>query len=160
MIFLETERLRLVSCPAETGHDELARCLGVRVPAEWPLELADLLPAYSAELRADAELEGWGPWLMVAKDEETLVGDLGFTGRPDAEGAVEIGYSVLPPWRRRGYATEAVRELLTWVLERPGVTHVVAGCEPGNGGSIGVLEKVGMKLVGESESILSWELRP
>lgn len=160
MIALETERLRLVTCPADTGHDELARDLGVRVPPEWPLELADLLPAYAAELRADPTLEGWGPWLMVAREEQTLVGDLGFTGRPDAEGGVEIGYSVLPAWRRRGYATEAVRELLRWVSAQSGVTHVVAGCEPTNAGSVRVLENVGMRLVGESAEILSWELRP
>jgi hypothetical protein len=35
----------------------------------------------------------WDIWLMIHGAERTVISDLGFKGRPDREGTVEIGYS-------------------------------------------------------------------
>ena len=45
--------------------------------------------------------------------ERSLVGSGGYFGPPGREGVVEIGYSVLPEWQRRGYATEIVNSLVS-----------------------------------------------
>ena len=47
-------------------------------------------------------------------------------GGPDATGTVEIGYSVLEEYQRRGYASEAVEALVAWAFLRPGVRRVAA----------------------------------
>lgn len=156
MTAVETERLRLVPYPPVEA-DEIAPALGVHVPPEWPAEVLDILPAYLDELRRDPALLGWGPWVMIESAERTLVGDLGFTGKPDAGGSVEIGYSVLPEYRRRGYASEAVGALLTWALDQPRVTRVVAATGRDNAASLGVLRRVGMQLVGETGGVLNFE---
>jgi ribosomal-protein-alanine N-acetyltransferase len=51
-----------------------------------------------------------------------MVGNVGFHGPPgvnatDSEGALELGYGVLPEHRRQGYASEAVEGLISmpWV---------------------------------------------
>lgn len=44
----------------------------------------------------------------------------------DANGVIEIGYSVLPEWQRRGYAREIVKALLTHAYTIEDVTKVIA----------------------------------
>lgn len=100
--------------------------------------------------------DGWGDWLMLA--DTTRVGDLGFRGPPDEDGTVEIGYRVQDEHRRCGYASEAAGALVRWALSQDGVARVVATCERTNTGSIGVLERIGMRCVLERHGMLRWEL--
>src|SRR6266508_1168344 len=141
MLQIESDRLRLVPCSvavaqaAIADRAQLAAALGIRVPDDWPAEdLRDFLPASG----------------------QTLIGDIGFKGPPDATGAVEIGYSVLPAFRRRGYATEAARALVGWAAAQPGVRRVTAECLADNSASIRVLEKAGLRQVGRDEHGLKW----
>ena len=155
---LRTERLRLVPCPREWHPEQLEQALGIRVPRDWPLDdLREILPDYVAALSDDEQIGGWGPWLMIDA-ADTVVGDLGFTGRPDADGDVEIGYSVLPAYRGNRYASEAVHTLVEWALEQPGVIRVEAACASDNAPSIRVLERAGFRRVSELDGKLLWEL--
>ncbi|MHB8649207.1 MAG: GNAT family N-acetyltransferase, partial [Gaiellaceae bacterium] len=68
------------------------------------MTLLDVLPLQAAAAPSD---ECFGVWVMIERDTGTVVGDVGFIGPPDESGIVEVGYSVIPDRRRRGYATEA-----------------------------------------------------
>lgn len=56
-----------------------------------------------------------------------------------------IGYCVLPGYRRRGYATEILRQSLV-IARATAVTRVLVTCDDGNTGSIAVIERCGGKL--------------
>ena len=64
------------------------------------------------------------------------------------EGTAEIGYSVLPQFQGRGYATEIVVGLVRWALGQPGVARVVAETEWANPASVRVLTKAGFAPAG------------
>lgn len=130
--------------------------VGAHVPADWPGDVGALLTPYAAKLAADCEELGWGPWLAVDPALGQVVGDLGFKGRPGPDGIVELGFSTVEAHRRKGYASEAGRALVTWALEQPGVTDVLADCLPDNTGSIRTLERIGFTRVGERDELLRW----
>jgi ribosomal-protein-alanine N-acetyltransferase len=133
--------------------------LGVRVPDDWPAEdLRDFLPVYGQIVDQQAARQGWGIWLMLESSENTLVGDIGFKGAPDALHTAEIGYSVLQAFQGRGYATEAARALVAWGLGQPGVERIVANCRVDNAASIRVLEKSGLRRTGRDREDLTWEI--
>jgi ribosomal-protein-alanine N-acetyltransferase len=165
-MLLRTKRLDLLPCSFQVAQavvqdrDGLKSLLGVQVPDNWPAQdLQEFLPTYAQQLQADPSLLGWGTWLMIHRAERTVIGDLGFKGRPDDEGTVEIGYSVLPAYRRQGFASEAVRALVDWALAQQGVRGIVAECNADNTPSIHVLEKVGMQRLETGGTLLRWEVR-
>ncbi|MEH1780958.1 MAG: GNAT family N-acetyltransferase [Nostoc sp.] len=81
---------------------------------------------------------------------------------PDATGSptdsVELGYQVVPSYRRQGYASEAAKAMADWTLYQPGMKKVTAGCNADNIGSKRVLEKIGMRLIETRGKVLIWEL--
>lgn len=159
---LQSERLELFplapAAAAALPDDRAgaAAAIGAELSPDWPgADLFDVLPLQSA---TGAEQAQYGVWVIVERQTGTVVGDVGFLGPPRADGTVEIGYSVVPGRRRRGYATEAVRALLAWVREQPGVDAIVARCDLNNAASIRTLERVGFSRRASAHGQLHWRL--
>jgi ribosomal-protein-alanine N-acetyltransferase len=120
----------------------------------WPLpDILDLMPGHAAR---SPETAPFGIWVMIEAPTNIVVGDIGFFGPPDASGEMEMGYSVVPSRRRRGYATEAARALVAWALDREGMTAIVAGTDPDNVGSQRVLERAGFARTGATATEVRW----
>jgi predicted acetyltransferase len=54
-----------------------------------------------------------------------------------------IGYTVVPEFRRRGYATEMLQQSVAIARQRFGLTRVLVTCDDDNVGSIRTIEKNG-----------------
>ena len=76
------------------------------------------------------------------------VGIAEYKGAPNDDGVVEVGYSVLRQFRRRGYASEAVAALIGRAFRDPPVSRVAAETYPHPAASIGVMLKNGLQFVG------------
>ena len=58
---------------------------------------------------------------------------------------VDIGYAFLPRFWSKGYAVESALAVKQYAHDVIGLKRIVAITDPGNLGSIRVLEKIGMK---------------
>ncbi len=177
---IATPRLELIAATVEIARAEIhdrarfAALLGTPVPAVWPPPLNDeasmrwLLTA----VERDPGAVGWNSWYIVLRGDgapdrggvapgRAVIGNGGFKGRPDAEGGVEIGYSVLEAYQGNGYATEAVHGLITWAFGHAEVTRVIAETFPELTASIRLLEKCGFRGTGpgSEEGSLRFELK-
>jgi ribosomal-protein-alanine N-acetyltransferase len=120
--------------------------LGLEIPADFtPRE--GFWASFATKLRAAPSSAGWHVY-AVARDD-VIVGDAGFKGPPDADGAVEIGCAILPEHRRNGYALAAARLLLERAAGAPAARLVRAEVVESNAASVAVLAKAGFQLDGE-----------
>lgn len=149
---LTTPHLQLIPCTpalfeaALAGPHVLAAVLGVAAEPGWPGSAeaqAALGPGYQ-RLRRDPALQSWWLYLLVHRPDQQLIGLAGFKGRPDAQGAVEIGYSVTEAYRGRGLATEAAQALVQHAFAHPEVRRVTAFTLPAPSASGRVLTKAGL----------------
>lgn len=155
--YLDSRRLRLVAangylvaCDLK-GREALSDALEAKVPENWPPDLYDhKAMAFAGRQLRDPDVAGWSFWYLLDRGTEPheLAGICGFKGRPDHEGAVEIGYSVLQQFRNRGYASEAVARLVEWAFGHGLVREIRAETFPHLKQSIKVLEKNGFSYRG------------
>ncbi len=155
---VRTARLELVAGTLELANLEienisrLAEALECPPPASWPPPLNDEHSQrwYLAMLKREPQSTGWALWyiLRLGTGPRELIGSAGFKGRPQ-NGACEIGYSVLPPHHGCGYATEAAAALVAWAFAHREIESVTAETLPGLTASIRVMEKCGMRFVGD-----------
>ena len=101
------------------------------------------------DIRDNPEAVDWIARAAVAEPDGIVVGHGGFHGPPDADGIVEVAYSVDPAHRRRGYAKAMLAELLRRADADPRVTAVRASIRPDNIGSRATIAGFGFKKVGE-----------
>lgn len=152
---LELEPLPVTAAAALPGDREAARrIIGARLSEEWPDP--GFVGVLGRHAGAPAGTEHFGIWAMIERESRTVVGDIGFHGPPDDASAIEIGYSVVPDRRERGYATEAAGAIVAWALSLSDVHRVVARCDPQNLASIRTLERAGFHRTGEKEGEIRW----
>ena len=155
---MERKRLRLVPHAAEhlraliEGPEAYTRISGLK-PARGLRDFIvseDVSPEWLAALRTASGADPWRYGFAVVHLESGMViGNAGLTGPPDAEGAVEIAYGVVPDFQGHGYATEAANALVAWATRNGTVRTAVAHTLPERNPSTRVLEKCGFRRVGE-----------
>ena len=93
----------------------------------------------------------WHLCLAVTRADEPgkIIGWCGLDGTVGDE--LHIFYSIEPPHRGRGYATEAARAMLDYAFRTASVPYVNGGCHRDNLASYRVMDKAGMKYVGVYE---------
>ena len=139
-------------------------------------EDADALYQYLGTDPAMYQYSGWNPYATLEMAQETvrefiagydnehvyswvmdiddvIVGTIGAYDYKD--GRIEVGFSVVKGWQRRGLATSALKHVLAYLTENEGIPCVTAWCAAENTGSKRVLEKAGMKPVSEEKGSLS-----
>ena len=91
---------------------------------------------------------------IVDTASNTFIGMIGLRlGKPNYRNA-EVWYKFFPEHWGKGYATEALKELLRFSFEDMDLHRIEAGCAVGNIGSIKVLEKAGMIREGRTRKLL------
>ena len=156
---LKTSRLRLVAMTpamleADMARDgSLGKVLGAELTAEWPpleweTHVIEMIFVQASEMPSR---QGWHRYALLeeGRAKRTLIGCVG--GFPKPDGVVEIGYSTLPAYQRKGFGSEAARALVDWLLQQEGVRAVTAQTFSTTPGSIKVMERCGMVFAGDGD---------
>ena len=102
------------------------------LPWEEGFPTAPLL-SFLAKAVDDERLVGpFYAYVIVRCLDGRAVGDAGFHGPPNPAGEVEVGYALVPAARGAGLARDAVRLLVQWAREQPGVNRIVARVDEAN----------------------------
>lgn len=91
---------------------------------------------------------GLGWWALLEKDTGAVVGGVMLQPARYATD-VEVGYHVAQEAWGRGYATEAARAIVRYGLDELGLPRIVAAIHPDNYASRRVVDKLGMRNVGD-----------
>jgi ribosomal-protein-alanine N-acetyltransferase len=114
------------------------RMLECKIPDDLPLQDLPLAMRLGQVRRDPTELR----WLLRASVErasETMIGHFNFHTPPRpaylatiAPDAVELGYSIHEPFRRRGFATEAALAMMHWAYAEHGQRCFFLSISPHN----------------------------
>lgn len=118
----------------------------------------ETLPKIIKALERVQEPTGFESWMIVLQQDKTVIGDAGFKGAPDKDGAVDIGYSIIEQEQQKGYGKEAAKALVEWAFRQPAVQAVKACCLVENPASARILEKLGMQELVRDEEVIYWKL--
>lgn len=133
--------------------------LGLKLGKGWPDEdLMECLPRIIGNLELVEEPSGFESWMVIDKENKTLIGDAGFKGQPNEEGVVDLGYSIVGAERRKGYAAEAATGLIEWAFKQPEVKVITARCAHVNEASTKTLTALGFYQKFIKEEIVHWFL--
>jgi RimJ/RimL family protein N-acetyltransferase len=99
----------------------------------------------------------FGNYEIRRREDGQAVGGLGFHGPADEHGTVTIGYGLIPSVRGKGYASEALRELLLFARAH-GVTCVKGDADVDNTASHHVMTAAGMRPTGHDERVRYFEI--
>lgn len=107
---------------------------------------------------------GYGPFCLVQKSDGERIGICGLFRR-DVLNNPDIGFALLPPYYRKGLASEAAQAVVAHSRDDLGIETLVAIVSPENGASIALLEKLGLSfergitMPGENEEISLYSMR-
>jgi [ribosomal protein S5]-alanine N-acetyltransferase len=127
----------------------------LRLPEGWP-DAHDrrFLNFRLGQMVERPELQKWFVYAVVLPNgDRPMIGHAGFHGPPGvnalkAHDAVEVGYTIFEPFRRRGYASEVVRVLIGWASREHGIRRFIASISPDNEPSLALARRLGFAEIG------------
>lgn len=166
LIKLNTERLYVMPLNEDklelciNNYEKLERSLKFKVTNRKLKEKQkDVYNIRLKGLKSDPQNYMWSTvWLIVLRDENRIIGNIMIKGYPNENGEVIIGYSMEDGYKCRGYMTEALNRIITYIFENPNVEFIVADTLKDNTPSHKVLVKVGMVKYKEDEECYWWRL--
>jgi RimJ/RimL family protein N-acetyltransferase len=150
---IETARLRLrghtvadlAPCVAMWSDPNVTRFIGGKPSTEQQTWMR--LLAYVGHW----SLMGFGYWVIEERNSKEFVGEIGFADfkrdiAPAMRESPELGFALASAWHGKGYATEAVRAVVTWADAHQRFQKTVCLINPENLASLRVVEKCGYRL--------------
>lgn len=162
---LITERLILIPYTIDlcrnilnSDYRDLA-VLSLKKGKSWPdADVLDTLPRIINNLNKVEFPTGYESWMIIKKDTLEIIGDLGFKGLNIEDKNIDLGYGIIKEERRKGYAEEAVNEMIKWAFSNEIIKEITANCLVENIGSINLLTKLNFRQVKTEDDMIYWNL--
>ncbi len=155
MPVLDTERLtlrKMKTCDTDDMY-EYARLPEVTQYLTWTEHPNKIYTHRYLEYIKDQYANGdFYDWALILKENGKMIGTCGFTAFDVQNNCAEIGYVVNPQYRGKGYAPEAVREIMRFGFMDLNLHRITARYIDGNSASFSVMKKCGMRYEGCAQS--------
>ncbi|GAB6180384.1 GNAT family protein [Desulfotomaculum defluvii] len=162
---INTDRLVIIPITFEitssllTGSFKEIEKLGINTDGSWPTEdTMDILPIINKSLEVEKIPSGFETWMIVRKDNMKIIGDIGFYGKPNEKGEVEVGFGLVEHERGRGFGFETLIAIKNWLFNQENVKVVKARCLINNTASKRILEKADMIEIKRDMDLIYWQL--
>jgi [ribosomal protein S5]-alanine N-acetyltransferase len=153
MYLFESERFRfreLSGDDAQFGYDLNSDPEVIQYTGDPPFasveEAREFMTAYTETYRRYR----CGRWGMELKSTGELVGWCGLKFHPN-EQVHDVGYRLFKKYWGKGYASEAAQRTIAYGFDDMRLNRIVAHARKENTASIRVLEKCGLKIIGEGK---------
>ena len=145
---LETKRLLLRPVKPEDKSDVFE----YRSDAEankyqgWiPKTIEDVEIFISKIAKKFNEPKSWFQFVIIEKDSQRILGDIGVHFFDNENKQVEIGCTLNKIFQNKGFATEAVKEVIDYLFKELNKHRIIASIDPNNKSSIRLVERIGFR---------------
>ena len=132
----------------QVGREAFEQKHGVRIMTDLRV-VREVVRQTLAMLAVHPRDTVWGGYLAVDPGTETVIGTCGFRTGPTDDGVIEIAYYTFPEYEGQGFATAMAARLKALAQQSPSVRRIIAHTLPERNPSTRILEKIGMRLIGE-----------
>ena len=136
----------------EEADDDFAKVYGVSLGGNKQV-VREVVSQTLSLLRKAPRASEWGGYLVADRERSMVIGTCGFKHGPEANGTVEIAYFTFQEFEQQGYATAMAKELVKLALQSEDVREIIAHTLPERNASTWILEKAGLRLVGEIDDL-------
>lgn len=96
--------------------------------------------------------------MVIKKETNEIIGDIGFKGYNMTDNSCDVGYGIIEAERKKGYAEEASKALISWALSNESIVRISASTCIENIGSIYLLNKLNFKEIDRDNTFIYWNL--
>lgn len=153
-ILIETQRL-IVKTPHLVDIDNWCLLLldadVMRYIRDKPKNRSEVLKYLERDISHQTKY-GFSFGSVFIRNSNIFIGRAGmsYLAYDDTQSDIEIGYSLLKEYWGQGFATELTEEFISWGFQYLNIKKLLAVANPENTKSWHVMEKVGMKYVGNA----------
>jgi [ribosomal protein S5]-alanine N-acetyltransferase len=145
---LETERLHLIEIGQQHSQkyyeimslDEVTRYYGME-NLKSVEEAEKMIDSFKNNFLSNRGIR----WGIILKENQQFIGTVGLNNLNLPNKRAEIGYEIHPDYWRKGFTSEAVKEVLRYSFEELGLYRIGAVTYPENIASSSLLKKLGFK---------------
>ena len=87
----------------------------------------------------------WFQFVILHNESNTVIGDIGIHFSDTDNNKVEIGCTIDKSFQGKGYATEALKQVISFLFNDLNKDKIIASIDPRNIKSINLVEKTGFK---------------
>jgi len=112
----------------------------------WIPETMDDVESFIGKISKQInEPETWFQFVIVEKETQKIVGDMGIHFFDSENKQVEIGCTLNKNFHGQGYATESIKRVIDYLFKELKKHRIIASIDPDNTNSIRLVERIGFR---------------
>ncbi len=145
---LETERLIIRPITLD-DKNEIFEYRGDKETNKYqgwiPEKIDDVVTFIEKIAKQIDEPDTWFQLVIIEKQAQKIIGDLGLHFLDSENKQVEIGCTLDKAFHHRGYATESIKKVIDYLFMELNKHRIVTSIDPDNKNSIRLVEKIGFR---------------